>query len=517
MKSIINNSLRVAALAALWMASGLFQSCNKEEESLKSVDLRYRVDDSYERLAVNPEPIVFQVKSTDPWEIFGEAQDEGWYTITPAKGEAGKTYDVTIVMKENTNLDDREDVLTIKSDYWTGKTFAIKQFGNAYLEAEDVVMTSDGGTAKIAVSTNQKWSAEVTSGTEWLKITAGASGEFDGEISIEVPANAGEQRVGEITLYDRYDRAAWLATCTEEGVILSPIEPDGGRSWYMVWDNAQEITIPVDSNADWTVEKVNATDDWFEVVESRTISGNGQFTIKFSENTGENVRTGKVNLLTVSSVAGVTPVVKELEFRQASTSVPTVRGTDIATSAGQVLATDCGPGRYDFYVANCPSVFGANPGPGINIIWPEFKPDDRQVARISWWTNNLDNPPAGGVYSWPASYQYASSANRYSTRKTLTIGKPYKWSLAFYEHRMEDGTRLYVEWYFEDEPKPFVTAISNESGQNMNFLWEDLIAKGGATVAISLGGFTLEKWAFTPAVDWGEYVPVELQKRPAEQ
>ncbi|UVP34840.1 hypothetical protein NXW58_08100 [Bacteroides faecis] len=78
-----------------------------------------------------------EVKSTDPWEVFGKYD---WYTISPSTGEAGETYTVTVICKENTELDDRIDTLNIKSDYWTGKRFVLTQKGTAYLNVEGVDM-----------------------------------------------------------------------------------------------------------------------------------------------------------------------------------------------------------------------------------------------------------------------------------------------------------------------------------------------------------------------------------------
>ena len=143
------------SLCTLISASWLLQSCNNDDEAMKSVDLRYRVEDSYLREARNPEPISFQVKSTDPWEVFGKYD---WYTISPNKGEAGETYNVTITCKENTNLDDRVDTINIKSDYWTGKKFILTQKGIAYLNVEGVNMIDqEGNDETFDVLANQKW------------------------------------------------------------------------------------------------------------------------------------------------------------------------------------------------------------------------------------------------------------------------------------------------------------------------------------------------------------------------
>ena len=130
-----------------------FSGCN-DDEAMKWVDLRYRVEDSYLVEAKNPESFSFQVKSTDPWEVFGKYD---WYTISPNKGEASdKTSTVTITCKENTSLDDRIDTINIKSDYWIGKTFVLTQKGTAYLNVENVDMINqEGDDETFDVITNQ--------------------------------------------------------------------------------------------------------------------------------------------------------------------------------------------------------------------------------------------------------------------------------------------------------------------------------------------------------------------------
>lgn len=513
MKSIINKTLRVAAVVALWAGSGLLQGCNDGEENLKSVDLRYRVEDAYERPAANPEPIVFQVKSTDPWEITGDAQNEGWYTISPARGEAGETYDVTITMKENPNLDDREDMITIKSDYWTGKRFTIKQIGTAYLTAEDIFVPMDGGTATIAVSTNQKWSAEVTEGATWLKITSGASGELDGKITLDMGANSGEQRVGEVSIYDRYDRLAWIAKCTEAGVVLSPAEP-ADRSWHLLWDNAQTLEVAVESNAKWTVEKSNPkAEDWYTITGSTSFDGNGTVTLEIAESDSETVRTGKVKLSTVAE-EGATPLVKEIELRQAPTSKPIKMSGELSPAANEVLAKGCQPGRYDVYIKSVIRYTG-NPGYGVDLVWPDYSPDGTvNPLRIWWRTNGLDVGDATLMKAWPGSYVYSQKVNRWGGHPNLAVGQPAKISLAFYEHRDEEGNRwMYVEWWLNDNM--FASLIGSTLDGGAYVAPFDVLGEG-ANFVVSAGVFTMEKWEYTPAIDWGEYMPVEFQKHPVK-
>lgn len=511
MNSILNKSLWVAAVA-LWAGSGLLQSCGSEEETLKPVDLRYRVEDSYERPAVNPEPIVFQVKSTDSWEVFGEAQSEGWYTISPARGEAGQTYDVTITISENTFLDDREDLISIKSDYWTGKQFTIKQIGTAYLSADDVLVPSSGGTASIAVSTNQKWSAAVTEGADWLKITSGASGERDGKIVVDMSANSGEQRVGEVSIYDRYDRLAWIAKCTEEGVVLLPAEP-ADRSWHLLWDKAQTLEVEVESNAKWTVEKNDPKNDWYTITSAKSFDGNGKVTLDIAASDVETVRTAKVKLSTVAE-EGATPLVKYIEIRQAPEHKPVQMGGELSPAANQILATGCQPGRYDVYIKSIIRYTG-NPGYGVDLAWPSYSPDGSgNPLRVWWRTNGIDVGDASLMKVWPGSYVYSSVANRWGGWPTMAVGQPAKISLAFYEHRDDEGNSwLQVEWWLNDSLFVTLTGSVNDGGA---FVAPFDVLGDGANFVVSAGVFTMEKWEYTPAIDWGEYVPVELQKYPAE-
>ena len=160
----------MAVLLAFVTVLPVSQSC-KENEPMKWVDLRYRVDqDSYIVDIKGTETVSFLVKSTDPWEVFGSKRED-WYTITPDRGEAGETYTVTITCKENFDLDDRADTINIKSDYWLGKQFLLTQKGTAYLNYDPVEdIPQDGGSLTISLLANQKWSVELTEGSSWLTL-----------------------------------------------------------------------------------------------------------------------------------------------------------------------------------------------------------------------------------------------------------------------------------------------------------------------------------------------------------
>ena len=284
----------------------LLNSCNEEDEGMKWVDLRYRVEDSYLIEAKDPAPITFQVKSTDPWEVFGKAD---WYSISPNKGEAGETYTVTITANENTNLDDRTDTITIKSDYWIGKQFVLTQKGTAYLEADwEGMLDQEGNPSTFNIFSNQDWTAEVTKGDIWLNIVEGTSGKLDGKITVAASRNSGEQRTGIVTIYDRHGKPALNIEVTQNGVLLLPAVPENGK-WFVLDEQEQQLVIPVETNVEWSVSKDNELDDtWFQF-EKTEFSGTDNLVIHVDEHIGSTVRTGVIHLQTKAE-EGSTPVMK---------------------------------------------------------------------------------------------------------------------------------------------------------------------------------------------------------------
>lgn len=127
---------RIISFVILLVLLPILQSCDNDNGNEREdwVDLRYRAEDVYTVDARNPRLIVIQVKSTHPWEVYGE---ESWYTISPATGGVGETYDVTIQCDENIASNERIGKVYIKSDYWIGKEITITQKGNLLTAVEN--------------------------------------------------------------------------------------------------------------------------------------------------------------------------------------------------------------------------------------------------------------------------------------------------------------------------------------------------------------------------------------------
>ncbi len=279
---------------------GALQGCQKKaEEAVKTVDLRYRANDSYDLPATGAQSFTILVASTDPWTVTSEHPD--WCIISEEEGEAsnpelvhtGKATPTTIRVQyyDNTFLDDRTDKITIQSDYWVGKVITVRQKGIAFLtipEADlDLSVEKAGGNYYIHINSNQPWSARVTDG-DWISITDGASGEGVGTVTVTALDNVAELRYAEVTVYDRHEVASAKILFTQDGVQLVPAVTEV-RAGFDQLSSELEIT----SNTDWVVVKASESDDWF-TLENASGKGNGTVKINFTQNNDEGLRKAEV-------------------------------------------------------------------------------------------------------------------------------------------------------------------------------------------------------------------------------
>lgn len=472
-------------LGTLILISSLpLQSC-KDDEAMKWVDLRYKAEDSYTIAASGEEKVSIQVKSTDPWIVYSNHSD--WCTISPAQGEAGELYDVQITYKPNTSLDDRVDTLTIKSDYWIGKEVAVIQKGIAYLSlenADDLLLEKDESTYNIQVKSNQNWSATVIEGTEWLSIQSGATGTLDGAITLKASENKGEQRSGKIVVYDRHSVAVAEVDCTQKGVVLTP-ESQSLRALY----NDATVTLHVESNGEWIVEKESAEDDWYSF-EKTEFSGNDDIVINLQENTGAAVLKAKFRISSKVQ-AGTEAIVKTVTLKQANKTIAerhefvesewTVAAGKPAFANGAVTFTFAGgnsriareemkPGYYTFHIktssndAQCQLyfIYGER-----EVRWMLFK-GPGENARCG-----TDD---GGVIQYP----FDNSKSEYTMGMNLLEGDA-------------DGT-MRLEWYLNGEPLRVIPSYAGVTyGSNAKIILG--VAKGTATY---------DWWEYTAPIEWGD-------------
>lgn len=470
----------------------LVQSCNEKEGPMKWVDLRYRVEqDSYLIDAKGTETVSFLVKSTDSWEVFGTKR-ENWYRISPDQGDPGETFTVTITCEENTDLDDRADTINIKSDYWTGKQFLLTQKGIAYLDYEPVTnILQEAGTTVVSVLANQKWTAEVTDGDIWLSIKSGASGELNGTITVQATANSGEQRTGIVTVYDRHGVAVLEVPVTQNGVILDTPVPENG-SWFRLYEEAQVLELPVQSNAKWTVAKGNPEDDDWYSFETAEFDGDGVIRVNVNEHVGTSVRTAEIVLSTVAD-EGATPLVKTIRFKQANPPVVTTTVVNKTVAGGTWWGpSGLKPARYNIYLDSYTG--------DIKFFWVwNVSPYTELRYHIIGGKTQLSTTPwCNNVHQWVGSTLIPVDGTKQNVlslnidKYVDTTGKePKEW--------------IYVEWILNDVV--IAHAISDgkddNTGADDNFKLPYADIAGGASFQMN-GNFTVSKWERVDHLVWGE-------------
>ncbi len=315
--------------AAAALLIGLCACEQKQDDPIKSVDLRYRVADSYSLDALSPKPFTIVVKSTDKWTIRSYHPD--WCIIETEEGEAvadslvhigqGDNTSVRVQYYDNDQLDDRTDYIEIASGEWIGKKVTIYQKGIAYLNVPEsdieggLMIEKAGGEISIHVNSNQDWSAKVIEG-DWLSVAAGATGKLDGEVKLKAGENSGEKRYASVAVYDRHNEERAVVKFTQDGVQLDP-ETFEIRAGF----DQLAATLNVVSNAKWVAEK--GGEDWFSIDNPDGHNGDDVLKITLKDNAaGTALRKSTITLKTVAANPGDAVAQKEIVIKQAYPIAP---------------------------------------------------------------------------------------------------------------------------------------------------------------------------------------------------
>ncbi len=378
MKRIIN-ILAVTATALLTVLTGCQE---KVVEPVKTVDLRYKAQDSYDLTATGAKAFTIQVVSTDPWTVKSEHPD--WCIISEEDGDAsdpdlvhvGKAEATTIQVQyyDNKQLDERIDKITIQSDYWVGKVITVRQAGNAFLtvpanELEQEVDKS-GGDCFIHVKSNQDWSARVTEG-DWITVTDGATGNGEGTVTVNAQNNAKEMRFAEVTVFDRHNKAAAVVKFTQDGVQLVP-----GVTEIRAGYDQTACEVEVTSNTQWVVVKNSEVDDWFQIL---TPSGNknGKIQLSLTPNEGTRLRSAVIILRNVVEHEGDFVAEKTITVKQAYRVIPVVHIFDNDEAGSWIVDSGNPPtfvsGSGMLFSNVCTLQRGSMPFGDYTFYWKDIK------------------------------------------------------------------------------------------------------------------------------------------------
>ena len=493
-------TLMIAALACA--------ACTKEDPSPhKWVDLRYDVpQDSYLIDKDGTETVTIRVKSTDPWEVFGK-NSESWYSITPDKGDPGEIYTVTITCEPNTSLDDRQDTIVVKSDYWTGKEFLLTQKGTAFLDFDEPQpIEMDGESISLKVQSNQDWSAEIIEGNDWLTIVSGATSNGENDVVMEAAENTGEQRTAQVALYDRNGSLMHMIPVTQIGVILSPALPENS-SYHVLFHEAAQLRIPVESNVTWRVSKNRPEEEtWYEISGGNEYEGTGDLVIdvsEYAEGGGSAVREGTLVLNTVPVEEGGFSLTKTIRFKQASPDANRTQTNDGKVLDADGLRSEDGipAGKYTFYL----SPFTASDCIYLYFFWQR---DGKSFAELRFWLNTSYAPMKTELSCMP----YCNDVNKW--QKNLLAGfdntKQVKIAMDIKESEPDasGNTWIYSEWWLNDKRIAFATSdgIADKDGvtDTWKALYSDTIGTGYFKIWAFSGSATLEKWEYTSPIVWGD-------------
>ncbi len=486
MKRNINSKInwRIYMGTLIILFSWFTQSC-KDDETMKWVDLRYKTNDSYTISSDGRQTVDIQVKSTEPWIVYSNHSD--WCTISPDQGKANELYDVQITYKPNTELDDRTDTITIKSDYWIGKEIAVVQKGIAYMTLEDnldfFLGKEENSIRTFKVKSNQKWSTAVTEGNKWLSITAGETGEADGDVTVQCKVNKGEKRYGKIVVYDRHGIATAEVTCTQDGVQLDP-ESTSLRTEH----TAHEIILHVVANTEWTVTKDNVDAEWYSF-EQTEFEGTQDLVIRLDANTGTSVLKTTFTLST-KAAEGITPVTRTITLKQANEATAirhefddpnnwTINsGTsmidgDLTCIAARVSRDNFAPGYYSFRIKSMTDDAHST------IFFTYGSKEIRWHMNMGTGKTNYSTTP------WTPVIERNKTFDK--SLKSYTLGLNLIPSTT--------AGLMKIEWYLDGV---LMDSYDNENGVSFDY------ASAFVYIGANTGTVVYDWWEYTAPINWGD-------------
>ena len=100
-----------------------------------------------------------------------------------------------------------------------------------------------------------------------------------------------------------------------------------------MYEQAQQLTIHVESNAEWEVSKENEADDTWYHFEKTSFNGSADIVINVDAHEGSSVRTGII-VLSTKAAEGATPLMKTIKIKQANPQRPVV--TEVKSTSSLV-------------------------------------------------------------------------------------------------------------------------------------------------------------------------------------
>ena len=126
----------------------------------------------------------FTITSNTSWSI---TSDQSWCTVSSSLGSGNAT--ITVNVQENTSLDSRIAMITVKVGD-LAQTIAVTQTSaNAFLQIDksNMMFDASGGKLSFWITSNASWT--VTSNQSWCSINSSSSGSGNGGVAVYVSEN----------------------------------------------------------------------------------------------------------------------------------------------------------------------------------------------------------------------------------------------------------------------------------------------------------------------------------------
>lgn len=239
------------------------------------------------------------------------------------------------------------------------------------VKPESIVIEAGGGSQTVNVEANNSWTAELTSGTEWLTVSTSAS-----SFSVTASANPTHQnRMGSVTV--KSDKLSKVVSVTQ---LASPnndrIMGSPGKMTFEAAGGSQDISI--DANVQVTA---TPSESWISVTPGSVQPGQSKFTVTVAEYNGSTIREGSVTL------AGGDAPEMSVKVIQNPAAFITANPASISAAAEGGEVTIAVTANVDWTVSSYPDWVTVTPAGGMNTdikvtVAPNNVSDSRTSAIV---------------------------------------------------------------------------------------------------------------------------------------
>ncbi|MGM9741033.1 MAG: BACON domain-containing protein, partial [Candidatus Cryptobacteroides sp.] len=303
MKRIFEHISIIAAVAGGLFATAACQEFSIDSQADAPLKIETDVLDSYEVMAVSPSRVVFNISSNTPWRITTDSQ---WCKATPSMSATSSLVsEVEIIAEEYEGRQARTATFSIAADgIGEIRTFTVTQASKQNLTVVpfDERLATEGQAFSFSIVSNKAW--EIIPSTSFLSDIDKKSGEgsengAEEVITVNVPANPGAVRSGQLTVKTDYD--SYTFTVTQNGVIIELEEnPESNVIEFEMGDTSKEKVVKIRSNKEWKVQVPEEYAGWL----SAEKTADGDLKITVGDNHTLQPLTGEIILTTVDIIDG---------------------------------------------------------------------------------------------------------------------------------------------------------------------------------------------------------------------